>query len=194
MTTRHWMAATLALAGLAGPAGAQQVTVFATGLQNPAKVILAGGGALLVAETGTTPNSGSIFVVDAGGRVRPLLDGLPSGPAAPDGTLDGPSGLALDGKVLFILNGEGNTHVAAQAPGTIVPNPAGRSSPIYSSILKATLSREADQVLEPFLLTRADHDTLADGDPVELTNVAGDRMVIELLADFRDNVPDPRMI
>lgn len=194
MTTRRWMAATLALAGLAGPAAAQQVTVFATGLQNPAKLILAGSGSLLVAETGSALNSGRISVVDAGGRVRPLLDGLPSGPAAPDGTLDGPSGLALDGKVLFILNGEGNTHVAAQAPGTIVPNPAGRSSPVYSSILKATLSREVDQVLEPFLLTRADHDTLADGDPVELTNGAGDRMVIELLADFRDNVPDPRMI
>ncbi|GIU78914.1 MAG: hypothetical protein KatS3mg005_2152 [Bryobacteraceae bacterium] len=194
MTTKHWAVATLALAGLAGSGHAQQVTVFASGLQNPAKVILAGRGALLVAETGSSLNSGRISVIDAGGRVQPLMDGLPSGPAAPDGTLDGPSGLALDGNVLFILNGEGNTHVAAQAPGTIVPNPAGRSSPIYSSILKVALSRGADQIREPFVLSRADHDTLADGNPVELTNGAGDKAVIELLADFRDNVPDARMI
>lgn len=194
MTTKHWMVATLALAGLAVSGYAQQVTVFASGLQNPAKVILAGGGALLVAETGTALNSGRISVVDAGGRVLPLIEGLPSGPAAPDGTLDGPCGLALDGNVLFILNGEGNTHTPAQAPGTIVPNPAGRSSPIYSSILKAVLSRDANQIREPFVLSRADHDTLADGNPVELTNAAGDKAVIELLADFRDNVPDTRMI
>lgn len=194
MTTKQWMAATLALAGLACPASAQQVTVFASGLENPAKVILAGGGSLLVAETGSSLNSGRISLVDAGGRVQPLIEGLPSGPAAPDGTLDGPSGLALDGNVLFILNGEGNTHVAAQAPGAIVPNPAGRSSPIYSSILKATLSRGLDQIRDPFLLKRADHDTLADGDPVELTNASGDKAVIELLADFRDNIPDTRMI
>lgn len=194
MTTRNCMAAALALAALAASARAQQVTVFATGLRNPAKVILAGRGNLLVAETDAALNSGRISVIDAGGRVHSLIEGLPSGPAAPDGTLDGPAGLALDGNVLFVLNGEGDTHVRAQAPGAIVPNPAGRSSPIYSSILKVVLSRNVDEIRDPFVLKRADHDTLADGNPVELTNGAGDKAVIELLTDFRDNVPDAQMI
>jgi len=194
MTTKNWVLAALALAGMGASGLAQQVTVFARGLNNPSKAILAGRGSLLVAETGETPNSGRVSVVDPGGRVQPLLEGLPSGAAAPDGTLDGPNGLALDGKVLFVLNGEGNTHVAAQAPGTIVPNPAGRSSPIYSMILKVILSRDVDEVCEPFVLKRADHDLLADGTTVELTNGMGDKAAVELLADFRDNIPDARMI
>lgn len=194
MTTNHRATVVLALAGLAGSALAQQVTVFATGLKYPSKVILAGGGGLLVAETDATINSGRVSYFDAGGRVQPVLEGLPSGPAAPNGALDGPCGLVLDGKVLFVLNGEGDTHVAAEAPGTILPNPAGSSSPIYSSILRVILSRNVGEIREPFVLTRAHHDVLADGHTVELANATGDKAVLELVADVRDNVPDPRMI
>lgn len=194
MTAANWAAAAFALACLAGSGQAQQVTVFATGLKNPSKVILAGRGSLLVTETDAAPNSGRVSLVDAGGRVRPLLEGLPSGPAAPEGALDGPNGLALDGRVLFVLNGEGNGFVAGPAPGTTIPNPAGKSSPIYSSILKVVLSRNPDEISEPFVLTRAGHDTLADGNTVELTNSAGEKATLELLADFADDVPDARTI
>lgn len=179
MTTRIWAASCLALAGLAGSAPAKQATVFATGLKNPSQLILAGNGSLLVAETDAPLNSGRISVVDAAGRVQPLLEGLPSGPAAPDGTLDGPNGLALDGRTLFIAHGEGDTHVPARSPGTIVPNPAGRSSPIYSSILKVTFSDDPARIQQPFVLSRALQDTLADGNPVTLENGAGDTARLE---------------
>lgn len=194
MTTIRWATAWLAVAGLAGSGHAQQATVFAAGLKNPSQLILAGNGSLLVSETDAPPNSGRISVVDAAGRVQPLLEGLPSGPAAPDGALDGPNGLALDGPTLFIANGEGDTHVPAGSPGTIVPDPAGRSSPIYSSILKVTLSDDPARIQQPFVLSRAHQDTLADGNPVTLENGVGDTARLELLADFRDNVPDARTI
>lgn len=105
MTAASLAATAIALAGLTGPALVQQVTVFASGLKNPSKVILAGRGNLLVTETDTALNSGRVPLVDPGGRVQKLIEGLPSGPAAPDGTLDGPNGLALDGRILFVLNG-----------------------------------------------------------------------------------------
>ncbi len=173
---------------------AQQPTVFATGLKNPSKVILGGNGSLLVTEVGDKPNTGRVSVIDSGGRVQALLDGLPSGAAAPDGTLDGPNGLALAGRVLYVANGEGDSHTAGPALGTIVPNPNGRSSPVFSSILKVTLTSEPDRITAPFVLSRADHDTLADGKTVMLDNGAGDKAEVILLTKFQDSVPDARTI
>lgn len=173
---------------------AQQTSVFATGLNNPSKLIAVPSGGLLVTEVGAPPNSGRISYVGPGGRVQPLLDGLPSGAAAPDGTLDGPNGLALSGHTLYIANAEGDAHVSGPTPGTTVPNPAGCSSPIFSSILKVVFSADPAAITMPFVLTRAQHDILADGWPVTLENGAGDRADLELLADFRDSVPDARTI
>jgi hypothetical protein len=184
----------LVLACGAVPAYSQQTSIYATGLKNPSKVIAAANGSLLVTEVDTTPNSGRVSLVDGAGRVQALITGLPSGAASPDGTLDGPNGLALAGRVLFVANGEGDTHVAGPTPGTIVPNPAGRSSPIFTSILKVTFNAEPDRITAPFALSRANQDTLADGKAVRLENGAGDQAVFELLADFRDNVPDARTI
>ncbi|MBI4890525.1 MAG: ScyD/ScyE family protein [Acidobacteria bacterium] len=173
---------------------AQQTPVFASGLKNPSKVVLGANGSLLVTEVGEKPNTGRVSVVDGGGRAQALLEGLPSGAAAPDGTLDGPNGLALAGNVLYVANGEGDSHVAGPAPGTIVPNPNGRSSPIFSSILRVTLTSEPDRITAPFVLSRADHDTLADGKEVRLDNGAGDKAVLMLLTKFQDSVPDARTI
>jgi hypothetical protein len=135
-----------------------------------------------------------VSVVNLSGRVQALIEGLPSGGAAPDGTLDGPNGLALSGRVLYVANGEGDSHVAGPTPGTIVPNPAGKSSPIFSSILKVTFSADPGTILSAFTLSRADQDTLADGNAVTLANASGDKAVFELLSDFRDDVPDARTI
>lgn len=173
---------------------AQQVSVYASGLNNPSKVIAVPSGGLLVTEAGAPVNSGRISYIGPGGRVQPLIDGLPSGPAAPDGTLDGPNGLALSGNTLYIANAEGDAHKAGPRPGSVVPNPDGCSSPIFSSILKVVFSTSPAGITMPFLLTRAQQDILADGLTVTLDNGAGDKAVVELLADFRDNVPDPRTI
>lgn len=154
---RRWTTLGMLFALFGLGARGQQASMLASGLKNPSKVILAGG-SLLVTEVDSGPNTGRVSVVNLSGRVQALIEGLPSGGAAPDGTLDGPNGLALSGRVLYVANGEGDSHVAGPTPGTIVPNPAGKSSPIFSSILKVTFSADPGTILSAFTLSRADQE------------------------------------
>lgn len=55
-----------------------------------------------------------------------LIDALRSGMAAPDFSIDGPNGLALTGRTLYIANGEGDTH--RNGPGE-EPDSSSRSNP-----------------------------------------------------------------
>jgi len=64
-------------------------------------------------------------------------------------------------------------------------------SPIFSSVLRLVFSRPLDQLVDGFALTRADHDLLADGRTVLLTNASGDKLWIRLVVDFKDARPDP---
>ncbi|MCY7347510.1 MAG: hypothetical protein LH614_15000, partial [Pyrinomonadaceae bacterium] len=63
---------------LGAVASRAQTSVFTTGLNNPAKIITAGGSSLLVSESGTdTPNSGRVSLVNrTTGARRTLIDGL----------------------------------------------------------------------------------------------------------------------
>src|ERR1700730_14420290 len=87
-------------------ATAQRATVFATGLKYPSRIITGPSGNLLVTEADTTPNSGRVSLIDKSGNRRTLIDGLPSGLAAPGNDVDGPNGLALNGRTLYIANGD----------------------------------------------------------------------------------------
>src|SRR5579871_5787801 len=107
-------------AALAQPATA---TVFASGLSNPAKIITGPSGTLLVAETGTTSNSGRVSIISASGTRSTLIDGLPSGLSVPNGDPDGVNGLLLDGNTLYIAVGEGDLYANGTAQGTLVVNP-----------------------------------------------------------------------
>jgi DNA-binding beta-propeller fold protein YncE len=183
----------MTVSALAG-ATAQQAAVYASGLSFPSKVIVIPGGNLLVAEVDKTPNSGRVSLILPGGQRQTLIDGLPSGLAGEDGSPDGPNGLALDGQTLYIANGEGDAFVSGTKQGTLLPNPAGPSSPILASVLKVTFSGTAGGMASGFTLLPAQHFTLLDGASVTLTNAGGDTATMELLAQFRPGIPDAHTI
>ena len=170
---------------------AQTPAVFATGLLNPSKLLLTPAGNLLVTEVGTSPNSGRVSLIDKSGIRKTLIDGLPSGLAAPNMDPDGPNGLALKGNALYILNGEGDGFRNGTRPNTIVPNPAGPSSPLFSSLMKLTLSGSVDAAAGGMTLTAANQATLADGNPATLNDSTGASATLEMVIDFRDGVADP---
>ena len=186
---------TTALALLAcATAAAQGVSVFASGLQNPTKIILGPGGTLLVTEVGQKPNSGRVSRIDPGGSRQLLLEGLPSGLSAPNNDEDGPDGLALSGRTLYIAIGEGDTFQKGPRPRTFLHNANGPSSPLFDSILKVTFSNDIDRMPLGFSLKTEDHYTLIDGNPVTLNNGANDTATVELLAALRPSLPDPVLI
>jgi hypothetical protein len=184
------LAAAAAVCLTAGLAIAQ--STFVAGLDAPIKLFRTSAGNLLVSEGGTTNNTGRVSLIDrAGGRV-PLLSGLPSVKNA-EGT-SGPTGLLLRGSTLYLLIGGGDAVVRGTRPGTEVPNPAGVSSPIFSSLLSVQFSANPETLVKGFQMTVADHATLADGFDVKLDNGAGVTATVTLLSDFRDITPDANTI
>ncbi len=166
-----------------------QPKVFATGLISPAKVVLGPSGTLLVSEFSDKPNTGRISIVSSSGVRRTLIDALPSGVSA-EGP-DGPTGLFLDdNNTLYVAIGEGDQLQAGDAPGTAFPKTGGPSSPILATILQVNFGGPVDKITSAFTLKAADHNTLADGNPVTLDNGAGDKATVTLLSEFRYR-PDP---
>ena len=148
------------------PVAAQ--TPFADGLQFPQRLIFTPAGSLLVSEGGTPePNNGRVSLVDAQGKRRSLLEGLPAAPGQNIPAF-GPTGMGLDGRTLYLLIGEGDVMVGP--PFTV--NLDGPSSPIFSSVLRIQFSRDLDTIDSPFKLTFTDHWSLSDGFDVTLQNAA----------------------
>lgn len=170
------------------------VTTFATGLSNPSKIISIQNSRLLVTETNNTPNSGRVSILDPSGVRITLIDGLPSGLAVPSNDPDGPNGLILAGRTLYVANGEGDSHVNGPRPGSVLPNPAGPLSPIFSSIIQASFSNDVDKLTSGFSLKLQDHFTLLDGASITLTNATGDTATVQLFTAFRLDIPDPNTI
>lgn len=168
---------------------AQTTSVFTAGLSQPAKIVLTPGGNLLVAETLGAPNAGRISIVDPLGNRRTLLDGLPSG-NDPESGAAGPSGLDLRGRTLFVSIGGGDGTLAGPIPGTELPNP-NPSSPILSSVLMINFSANVEKTTQGFSLTPVQHSILAGGGDVTLSNGAGDKITVELLANFPNYIPAP---
>jgi hypothetical protein len=175
-----------------GEARAQCTTPLTTGLRSPLGIALSNQNNLLVSETGTTGvlHSGRISIVDTDGTRRTLLDGLPS--ATNDvNEASGPAGLVMRGRTLYVAIGIGDT-IQVVAPGSPVrvgnPNPA---SPIFSSLLAVHFSAHVEKTTHGFLLTAADYDALANGQTVKLSNSGGDKITIELVANFPDYVANP---
>jgi hypothetical protein len=163
-------------------------TTLTGGLQLPSKIIQSEKNNFLIAETGTgAPNSGRISIVDEQGNRRTLLDGLPSG-INETSEPSGPGGLNLRGRTLYILNGEGDATLAGPIPGTEVPNPSP-SSPIFSSVMALHFSAEVEKTTSGFSLTLADHQALKAGETLALSNGSGDKITLELVADFPDYTP-----
>jgi len=160
-------------------------------LQIPTGIIQSRTGNLLVAESGTAvPNSGRISIVDPSGNRRTLVAGLPSG-ISDVGTPNGPSGLFMRGRTLYVAVGSGNVGRNGPVPGTSIPNPTEPpSSPIFSSVLAIHLSTRAEQATGGFALTLADHLTLASGQEVRLSN-GSQRIDVELVAKLPNFTPKP---
>jgi hypothetical protein len=193
IATSKLLGAIVLLGATATLVTAQKVSVYASGLKNPTKVIETPSGSLLVSETDTTPNSGRVSRI-VSGVVHPLFTGLPSGLSAPNGDPDGPSGLILAGQVLYIEIGEGDGFANAARRGQEVPNPAGVSSPIFASIIKVTLSAGVDAINGTFAMAAADQSNLELGKSVTLMDGAGNSAVCSILTLFRTGIPDPNNI
>jgi hypothetical protein len=178
---------------MVGSAGAQcPVTQIASGLYGPLGITISNKGNLLVAEKGTiTPNTSRISIIDPSGTRRTLVDGLPSGINFENGQPSGASGLFLRGRTLYVAVGGGDAVITGPAPGLVESNP-NRSSPLFSSVLAFHFSADVEKTTTGFTLTAADQRALANHQRVTLSNSEGDRMTIELIANFPNFTPDPR--
>jgi hypothetical protein len=184
------LAATVMVAS--GDAAAQcPVAELASGLQLPLGITRSNQDNLVVSETGTTaPNTGRISLVDLDGNRRTLLDGLPSG-LNDIREPSGPAGVFLRGRTLYVLIGVGDVVIAGPVPTTHLPNPDPPSSPIFSSVLAVHFSAYVEKITEGFTLSLDDHEALADGERVKLSNGGGEKATVELIADFPNFVPNP---
>ncbi len=167
------------------------VTELTSGLQIPLGITQSDQGNLIVSETGTNvPNKGRISIVDLNGNRRTLLDGLPSG-INDVNEPSGPAGLFIRGRTLYVAIGVGDVGRAGPLPGTTVPNPNPISSPIFSSVLAIHFSANVEKTTAGFTLVPADHQALANGEKVTLSNGGDDVITIELVANFPDFTPNP---
>jgi hypothetical protein len=166
------------------------VTEVASGLRSPLGITQSNQGNLLVSETGNgTTHSGRIAIIDTSGNGRTLLDGLPS--ALNDvNEPSGPAGVFMRGRTLYVVIGIGDNVLPGPFPGTNIENP-NPSSSIFSSILAIHFSRNAEKITAGFSLTPAHHLALANGLNVSLSNLRGDKIMIELIANFPDFTTNP---
>src|SRR5215831_17565806 len=146
-----------------------------SGLRLPLGAALSNQGNLLVSESGTAAtHTGRISIVDVDGNRRTLVDGLPS--AINDvGDPSGPAGLFMRGRILYVGIGTGDVGRAGPIPGTDIPNPAGPSSPIFSSILAIQFSTNTEKATTGFTLKFVDQQALSNGQTVTLAN-GGDKI------------------
>jgi hypothetical protein len=96
--------------------------------------------------------------------------------------------------VLYIAVGEGDAVRNGPTPGSLVLNPAGVSSPLFASVLRVRFDADLEGLQSPFTLTRAQHQTMADGKEVTLTNAEGRTATLDVLADFPPVTPDANTV
>jgi hypothetical protein len=97
----------------------------------------------------------------------------------------------MRGRTLYVAIGVGDVGRPGPFPGTTVPNPNPPSSPLFSSVLAVHFSADTENTTDGFALTPADHQTLACGERVTLSNGDGDRVTLEMIANFPDFTANP---
>jgi hypothetical protein len=163
-----------------------------SGLLTPLGITRSNLGNLIVSETGTLGalHSGRISIVDRRGIRRTLIDGLPS--ATNDvNEPSGPAGVFMRGRTLYVAIGIGDAIHPGPFPGSSLANP-NPASPIFSSVVAIDFSEHVEMTTTGFSLTPAHQVELAEGEKVLLSNGRGDRLTLELVADFPDHVAEPR--
>ena len=168
---------------------------FVAGLQLPSKIAFTRHRNLVVAEAGTPANNtGRVSLVDrASQKRRTLVDGLPSGisRAEGEGSPSGPSGVAVQDRLVYVTIGVGDAVLPGPAPGTEQRNPTV-ASPLLASLLSLQSSVPLDVAQGGFSLTPADHATLKSGQAIALKNAAGEELLVKLVADFPNFTEEPR--
>jgi hypothetical protein len=176
---------------LAAQAPCPGVEVFATGLAAPSKLVQSPLGNFIVSEGGPqVPNHGRVSIVDQAGVRRTLIEGLPSARTFV-GDFNGTTGVWLEGRTLYVLNGQGDVTVAGPFPGTESANPSP-ASPIFSSVLAVQFSAAVEKFTTGVALTLADHYALKAGQKLVRSDAGGRKVEIELVADFPDYAAEPR--
>ena len=167
------------------------VDVVVAGLNLPLGITETNQLNLIVGETGNgAAGSGRISLVDPTSGVRTtLLSGLPSG-INDVNEPSGPSGVLMQGRTLYVLIGVGDAVRAGPFPGTTMANPAGASSPIFSSLLAVHFSAKAEKDAASVTLSPADQAALAAGGTVTL-GAKSSKVTINLVANFPDYTPNP---
>jgi sugar lactone lactonase YvrE len=94
------------------------------------------------------------------------------------------------GRTLYVTSGIGDSLLPGPVPGTAIGNP-NPSSQIFSSVLAVHLSANAEKIAEGFTLSLDDHEALAAGEKLKLSNGGGDKATVELIANFPDFIPNP---
>jgi len=166
-------------------------TPLISGLMFPLGITQTEDDNLIVAESGQLGmlHAGRISIVGTDGFRRTLVDGLPS--ATNDaGTPSGPSGVVMRGRTLYVTIGLGDSILPVGTTPVRIGNPSP-SSRLFSSVLAIHFGAHTERTTIGFSLTTADHDALADGQTVKLSNGRGDKIAIELVANFPDYVPNP---
>ena len=165
-----------------------QCTEVAPGLRVPLGITQSNQGNLIVSETGTAAlHSGRISIVDPSGERRTLLDGLPS--AINDvNEPSGPAGVFMRGRTLYVAIGIGNSLLPI-SPGVTFENPTP-ASPIFSSVLAIHFSANVEKNTTGFALSFANQVALASGQKLRLSNAAGEKLTIELIANFPNFTPN----
>lgn len=174
---------------LAGVDARAQCTEVVSGLNSPLGIAQSNQDNLIVSETGTAAvHSGRISIVGPNGTRRTLLAGLPS---AINDVFEpsGPAGVFMRGRTLYVAIGIGDSIVAG-GPGIAFANP-NPSSPIFSSILAIHFSANVERNTTGFALTFAQQLALANGQKVTLSNGGGDKLTVELIANFPNFTPNP---
>ena len=180
---------TISLLVATGQANAQCSEV-ASGLRLPLGITQSTLDNLIVSETGTrTLHTGRISIISPNGSRRTLLDGLPS--AINDvNEPSGPAGVYMRGRTLFVAIGIGDGIQAGPFPGAAVGNPSP-SSPIFSSVLAIHFSASVESTTDGFVLTTSDQLSLANGAKLTLSNDAGEKLTVEMVANFPNFTPNP---
>lgn len=185
----------LSLASFATLTKAQTTSIFVAGMKFPGKIIYGQQqGYFLVSEAGDAmiANSGRVSIVTGTGARLTLIDGLPSGLAAPNNDVSGPTALWLNGNTLYIVIGSGNEVVNGPIPGTELPNPHA-NSPLFSSVLELRFhSSSAVADNSNYQLQPADHSRLANGETIVLGGNGRPHATLRLAANFPDFTHEPR--
>lgn len=174
----------------AGLRASAQCPSLTSGLLLPLGITQSNQGNLIVSESGTpTANTGRISIVDLNGQRRTLLEGMPS---ARNDVNDpsGPAGLFMRGRTLYVAIGVGDAILAGPFLGTGSANP-NPSSPLLSSVVAIHFSADVENTTSGFSLSFADQLSLSQNELVTLNDSAGNRITIEMIANFPNSNPNP---